>query len=264
MIRTVLSTTLLFAGWMALTPSVQAEVLVSDDFSDPSPGSGVGWVADSEWSGSGTIADGVITFGDIGRHFASPIDPFALGKVFVAFDYTQTSVAGNPDPLPLGTWWGGATIYEPDNAEAVFIGNPWGSGPNGLGDYGVATSVGGVPDHILHSGVDFDDQLHTLITEIDTTVAGSITYRLWFDDNTWLGSPNDSITVPLADSPIDTEWGFLYFRSDGTTTNQADNLVIATAAEDVGLSPVPEPASLAMLAVATALLVSAGGRQRKA
>ena len=218
-----------------------AVVLVSDDFNNPGIDSGYGWVSGSDWTGNGTVSDGVINFGDIGRHFAEPIDPFDLGKVYISVDYTQTSITdGNDGARALGSLWGGITLYEPDNAEALFIGNPWGPGTDGLVDYGVATNTANVDDNILHSGVDFDDQLHTLITQIDTTVQGAITYRFWFEGNTDLLNPTDSLTVPTSDSPINTEWGFLYFRSDTTnTTNIGDNLIIATDSSDVGLQTDP-------------------------
>ena len=237
-------------GLLSMSQGAFATILVADDFETPGVDSGIGWAAGSEWSGNGTVTGGQIEFGDIGRHFASPIDPFALGKVYISVDYTQTSVT---DSRPLGSLWGGITIYEPDNAEALFIGNPWGPGADGLVDYGVATAAGNVSDNILHSGVDFDDQLHTFIIEVDTTVTDEISYRFWFEGDTDEAHPTDSLTVPLADSPINTEWGFLYFRSDiSSTTNIGDNLIIATTPLEVGLTPVPEPSSLVLLTLAAA------------
>lgn len=260
-----LTTLALAAAAILLTNQqvAQAVVLASDDFDTTGVDSGVGWAPGSDWAGGGTISGGVLDFGDIGRHFATPIDPFALGKVYISVDYTQTSVAdGNDGPRPLGSFWGGVTIYEPDNAEAIFIGNPWGGGPDGLVDYGVATAAGNVPDNILHSGVAFDDQLHTLVVEVDTTVPDTIGYRFWFDGDTNLDAPTDALSVPAADSPIDTTWGFLYFRADtGATTNQGDNLIIATAPEDVGLSAVPEPTTAALFALSIAM--AAAGRKRR-
>ena len=82
-----------------LAGDASATILASDDFS--ATGSGTGWEAASDWDGS--VAGGISSFGNVNRNFATPIDPSAHDKVYIAFDYTQT--AGG------GTSWSGLALF---------------------------------------------------------------------------------------------------------------------------------------------------------
>lgn len=208
--------------------SAHAVVLVSDDFS--AQGSGTGWQGNDVWGDGSTVFNGILEYGDTGaRRFETPIDLSTIGRVYVAFDYAQTTPG-------TGIYWGGLTMYEPNNDEAFFLGNPWGAGENGIGDYSLATNAGNVPDNILHSNTDIvDGSARRLIAEF-SHLGASISYRLWDQDNLDLNVPLDELTVPVADSPINAPWAFVAFRADGSTTNTADNLVIGTSPVDVGLS----------------------------
>lgn len=202
-------------------PKAIADILVSDDFS--AVGSGTGWQGGSVYGTNSLLIDGKLQFGDTGaRRFETPIDLNVLGRVYVAMDYAQITPGD-------GTSWGGLTMYEADNAEAFFLGNPWlGGGP---GNYGIGS--GGMND--LDSGVPITPAGRRLTAEI-THFGTDIRFRLWDEGNTDLNAPTAEHTVAAADSSIDAPWAFLAFRADGNTTNTVDNLVIATSALDVNLT----------------------------
>ena len=202
-------------------PKASAEILVSDDFS--AVGSGTGWQGGSVYGTNSQLIDGKLQFGDTGaRRFETPIDLSVVGRVYVAMDYAQLTPGD-------GTAWGGLTMYEPDNAEAFFFGNPWlGGGP---GNYGIGS--GGMPD--LDSGVPITPAGRRLTAEI-THYGADIRFRMWDEGNTDLNAPTAEHTLPAANSAIDAPWAFLAFRADGNTTNTVDNFVIATSALDVNLT----------------------------
>lgn len=212
----ILALSLLLAGAL----ESRAEILVSDDFSFN--GSGTGWQGGSVYGNGSLVTDGVIGFGDTGaRRFDNPIDLSVLGRVYVAMDYAQLTPGD-------GTSWGGLTMYEPNNDEAFFFGNPWSGEP---ANYRLV-SGGGVD---LNSGTPISPTGRRLTTEI-THYGSEIRFRLWDQGNTDLNAPTAEQTIDAAASSIDAPWAFLAFRADGATTNAVDNLVIATSPLDVNLS----------------------------
>lgn len=214
----------------------QGAILASEDFEQDAVDSGFGWVPGSTWSGNGSVSGGVINFGDIGRYFATPIDPFAHGKVFIAVEYAQTD-PGNGDS------WGGITMYAPPgSSELMFIGNPF--NPS---DYSVEVQLPGAPDNLLETGVQIGTTLSRITLELDTTVAPNLTYRLWFGEDADYASPADELTAPASSYPMVDPWTHIFFRGDHT--NIGDNLIIATTPEEVGLRTVPEPSTMTLLAI---------------
>jgi MYXO-CTERM domain-containing protein len=212
-----------------MAPRAEAVILASDDMS--APGSGTGWAAGNNWEGLG---GGVVSTADVAsfRDFAAPIN--GTNQVtYIRFDFTQ-SVPGT------GAQWGGASLFEgvegAEATETFFAGDP-GQAPNQYG-LDLQSAAAGT----LFSGIPINNQLHTIITEIDTTPAGAAAnYRLWVD-NFNINAP--TATKAVAISPIDAPWGTFRMNSDASNTDFFDNLTIATTSREVGL--VPEPTFLGL------------------
>lgn len=219
-LRTLFS--LLLAGSCTAVP-VHAVVLVSDDFSSAT--SGTGWAAGNGWEAienghATTLPTGGVHTNSF-RDFATPIDA-SNAKTYIKVDYAQ-SVPGN------GNEWGGLAFFTgvEGNAgnETFFMGN---TAPSNFFSLDLK---GG---QIVNSDIAIDNQIHTLIAEIDTTGADDV-YRFWVD-NVNLSAPSASYTV-VGGGPITGPWGTLRLGSQDTTTDLYDNLVIGTTAADVGLAP---------------------------
>src|SRR5690606_37636185 len=133
---------------------------------------------------------GGIGFGDIGRFFETPIDPFALGSVFVSLDFANL-VPGNGDS------WGGATIYGPNSHEIMFIGNPF-----PVDNYSaVIQNIDGLQeaDRTLASDLPISATGARVTVQMDTTVPDEVTFRWWVDDNNDFNAPDDTLTIAAAD-----------------------------------------------------------------
>jgi hypothetical protein len=223
------------------TPSAEAAILASDDFS--ASGSGTGWAADSNWGT--TVSGGISTWGFSSRNFAAPIDPNAHGKIYIAFDHAQTAPGD-------GSQWGGAAFFEGPSAggdESFFAGNP-----GQFNNIGLDLKQGGT----LDSGVGHSTTARRIITEIDLTAGGTnATYKIWVDSNN-VNAP--TAMTSITNDPFDAPWQSLRLAGDGATTHTTDNLVIATTFAEVGL--VPEPATIALFGVLGLTLIGAAHRRR--
>lgn len=227
-VQTIRTAALSLAASICFTQLAHADILAQDDFSGP--GSGTGWQAGNDWEG---LAGGVVsTAGGVQsfRNFATPLD--ATNQVtYIRFDFAETSPG-------TGSVWGGTAFFEGVEgaaaAETFFAGDP-----SQFPNYGLDLKQGDT----LNSGVPINNQFHTIIVAIDTTGPGptDAAYRLWVD-NFNVNTP--TATATITNSPIDAPWGVLRLASDGSVTQQFDNLTIATTAAEVGL--VPEPSSLAI------------------
>jgi hypothetical protein len=226
---------------LVASPSAEAAILASDDFS--ANGSGTGWAAGSNWGT--TVAGGISTWGFTSRNFAAPIDPNAQGKIYIAFDYSQTAPGD-------GSQWGGAAFFEGQDAggdESFFAGNP-----AQFNNIGLDLKQGDT----LDSGVAHDARSHRIITEIDLTAGGTnATYKIWVDSNN-VSAP--TAMTSITNDPFDAPWQSLRLAGDGATTNTTDNLVIATTFSEVGL--IPEPATIALLGALGLTFIGAAHRRR--
>ena len=202
--------------FLLLVDRANAIVLAEDDFS--AAGSGTGWEAASDWDGS--VAGGISSFGNVNRNFATPIDPSAHDKVYIAFDYTQT--AGG------GTSWSGLALFEGVDAsgdETLFIADP-----GQTDNYGVDLKDGG----FLDSGIQVDTDQRRVIVELDLNAApGTDSTRFWLD-SVDLNSPT-AASVAYDNTQINAPWASARLAGDGSTAATADNLIIATTAAEVGL-----------------------------
>ena len=127
--KRVIGLVLILGLGLLISPSVDAAILASDDFS--ATGSGTGWEAASDWGG--IVGGGIATWSNenppASRNFENPIDASAGGTFYIRFDYAQT------DNTAAGSQWGGAAFFEGVDAsgdETLFIANPgrsttWGS-----------------------------------------------------------------------------------------------------------------------------------------
>lgn len=244
--RAFFSAGLLTAALVAMAVPASGAILAQDNFDVAGPNTGTGWVVNSEWNGNGMVASGGIGFGDIGRYFATPINPFDHGSVFISLDFANL-VPGNGDS------WGGATIYGPGSHEIMFIGNPY-----PMNEYSaVVHNINGLSeqDRTLASTLPISAAGSKVTLQMDTSVPDEVTFRWWVGSNTDFNTPDDSLTVAAADYNYSDGWTHLYFRGDtgpiGDTgefrLHGADNLVIATTAAEVGLTTsavVPEPSTL--------------------
>ena len=211
---------LLLTVGLAATES-RAVVLVSDDFS--SAASGVGWAAGNAWEAlenghATTMPEGGVHVTNF-RDFSTPIDA-SNGLTYIKIDYAQTA-PGN------GNQWGGLAFFTgvEGNAgnETFFMGN---TAPSNF--YSLDLKQGG---QIVNSSIPIDNQVHTLIAEIDTTGVDDV-YRFWVD-NVNLSAPSAVYTM-VGGGPIAGPWGTLRLGSEDTTTDTYDNLVIGTSSADVG------------------------------
>ena len=219
-LRTLFS---LFIAGSCVATQVHGVVLVSDDFSSAT--SGTGWAAGNAWEAlengrATTLPTGGVHTANF-RDFATPLDA-SNAKTYIKIDYAQT-VPGN------GNEWGGLAFFTgvEGNAggETFFMGN---TAPSNF--YSLDLKGG----QTVNSPIPIDNQSHTLIAEIDTTGADDV-YRFWVD-NVNLSAPSATYTV-VGGGPITEPWGTLRLGSQDTTTDTYDNLVIATTAADVGLAP---------------------------
>ena len=207
-----------------LVQDAGAAILASDDFS--ATGSGTGWEAASDWDGS--VAGGVSSWGNVNRNFASPIDPTAHDKLYIAFDYSQTSGAGSS--------WSGLAMFEGPDAtgdETLFVGDP-GQTVN----YGADLKAGAAT--FIDSGIQVDSTVRRIIIELDLNAdPGTDSTRFWVDSND-INSPTAS-SIGYDNTAIDAPWVSARLAGDGSTAATTDNLIFATTAAEVGL--VPEPST---------------------
>ena len=231
---------------LALSGSIQAAVLLSDDFSSST--SGFGWAAGDSWDGG--LANGGVTVGvanpqDVSRAFATPFDASATAdKLYIAFDFTQ---AGN------GQQWGGASFFDGNNApsggERFFMGDPGNIGNYGIDGYAGPSVNSTVP---IASGVTM-----RLIAELDFNANGTqSTYNFWVGTSD-LNAPTATATGGGPMLSISS----MRLASDGNFGPITyDNLIVATTPGEVGLSAIPEPTSVALIGIAGAML---GFRRRR-
>ena len=204
----------------------RAVVLVSDDFSSTT--SGTGWAVGNQWEAlenghATTLPTGGVHTTNF-RDFATPLDA-SNGVTYIKIDYAQT-VPGNGDQ------WGGLAFFTGvegnAGAETFFMGN---TSPSNFYSLDLKNVGSG---QIVDSPIPIDNQVHTLIASIDTTGADDV-YKFWVD-NVNLSAPSATYTI-AGGGPITGPWGTLRLAGDGPTTDTNDNLVIGTAPADVGLAP---------------------------
>jgi hypothetical protein len=216
---------LLLLAFSCTAATARAVVLVSDNFSSPT--SGTGWAAGNAWEG---LENGYATTMPAGgphvtnfRDFAVPLDA-SNAITYIRVDYAQTA-PGN------GNEWGGLAFFTgvEGNAgsETFFMGNTSQSNFYSLD----LKTPGGLN---VDSPVPIDDKVHTLIAEINTTGTDDV-YRFWVD-NVNLSAPSATFTL-AGGGPITGPWGTLRLGSQDSTTDTYDNLTIGTSPADVGLTP---------------------------
>lgn len=214
----VLAAGLALSTFLMLAERAEAVILAEDDFS--AVGSGTGWEAASDWDGS--VTGGITSYGNVNRNFATPIDPTAHDKLYIAFDYSQ--------PVGDGSQWSGLALFEGVDAtgdETLFIADP-GQTIN----YGVDLKIGGAT--FLDSFVPVDTTVRRIIVELDLNAApGTDSTRFWLDSLD-LKSPTAS-SLDYDNTAIDAPWASARFAGEGSTTATADNFIIATTAAEVGL-----------------------------
>lgn len=228
-------TLVVFCALCLLVQDANAAILAEDDFS--APGSGTGWEAASDWDGS--VSGGISSWGNVNRNFATPIDPTAYDKLYIAFDYSQ--------PVGSGSQWNGLALFEGPDAsgdETLFIADP-GQTVN----YGVDLKIGGAT--FLDSGIQVDATVRRIIVELDLNAApGTDSTRFWVDSND-INSPTAS-SIGYDNTAIDAPWASARLAGEGSTSGTTDNIIFATTAAEVGL--IPEPASAVLfLGLATGL-----------
>ncbi|MCA9261447.1 MAG: hypothetical protein KDA61_19660, partial [Planctomycetales bacterium] len=206
----------------AASDRADANILAFDDFSGA--GSGVGWASGNDWEG---LENGLVSTNPLGqgsvqsfRDFSAPIDP-SNAVTYIKVDYAQASPGNGQD-------WGGLAFFTGTegaaDTETFFLGNP-----SGASVYGADLKFGGLN---LWGSVAIDDAFHTLVARIDTTGADH-EYALWVD-NANLNSPT-AVTTIQGGGPLTGTWGTLRLASSDAVTDNYDNLVIATTAEEAGL-----------------------------
>ena len=233
---------------LALIGSIQAAVLLSDDFSSST--SGFGWAAADPWESFNgqavTVGTGFMQ--QSFRAFATPFNASGFDKLYIAFDFTQ---AGN------GQAWGGASLFTSaaGGDEPIFIGDPDSPFSTTSGDPSYGIVGGGNP--VVNSNVAISGSTVRLIAELDFNASGTqSTYRLWVN-STDIDNATASAT---GGSPIGTVSSIRLASDSNNGPVTYDNLVVGTSPADVGLAAVPEPTSIALIGIAGAML---GLRRRR-
>ena len=214
------------------THAAKAAIIVQDDFSATE--SGTGWQTGSTWDMLDLVNENVPSTngGQSFRNLATPFD-MAGQVVYVRMGFQRVS---GQDRL-----WGGLALFTGDESnpsdEIFFFGKP---GSDYF--YGLDTKFFGN----VFSNVQVDNEVHTMIAEIDATNSGSgdISYRIWVDDFTF-AQPTSALSITGETLPSNLPISSIRIRSGNEVLDVTDNLMLATSAADVGLS-VPEPSSLIM------------------
>ena len=203
--------------------SAWAVIVVEDDFS--AADSGTGWVVGNAWEGLDLVnenllsADGVASFRDL----ATPVD-VANTVTYIRMDFRRVSGPGIA--------WGGLSFFtgpEGDAGEEILL---VGS-TSRQSTFGIDTKFFGDVD----SFVPVDNEVHTLIAEVDTTngsSTGLVIYKLWVDQIN-LATPSAVLEVEDSTFPASLPVSSVRVRSRADSTDTVDNLILATAAADVGL-----------------------------
>ena len=202
-----------------MVEEARAVILAQDDFS--ATDSGTGWAAGNAWEQLNLTNQNVESAAgnQSFRDFATPLD--ATNQVtYIRYDFQRT--AGPNDT------WGGIALFEgvEGNAgtETFFLGTAGGN---------TTLSIDTKQFGHFNSDILVDNQVHTLIAEIDTT-GGNHAYRLWVD-HVNVNAPNNTVLYEATETPIDAAWGTFRLASDAIVTDIIDNLTIATTAAEVGL-----------------------------
>lgn len=233
------------AGVLGLCGAAQATVLASEDFSYADGAlagnnGGIGWAG--AWvhgsSAPGQVADGAAALqaGRSFRSFDTPISTAAGNRIYIGFDLRLANTV-NPGFLGLSFFSG--------SQEALFLGA---DGSFRLAAGGSVTSAAPLPVSDTHSYI---------VAEIVFLASQTFSVNMYLEPvGTTLGTAYASCTACASRG---ASWDRIRLAAGAYTSDEPrpiatyDNLVIGTELADV--MQVPEPSTLALLAVAALGLV---------
>lgn len=221
-------------AWIVLCGQASAEIVGADDFSEPDGTVVSGKLADvggAPWEapGSQTIVGGILDTDLVGQHqgsFLSLTRALGPGEI-LTMKFTSAATAGT---LFEAGGYAGLSIFT-GGSEKLFVGDP--GGDQIINGWALDGFAGGGPSTYTGLGSE--------------AVTGTFTYN--YDSGVGKLFVSDGVNSGSAVHNYDPALALNRFRIQSGSTDPA---AIAIDSFSISMSPVPEPASLGLLAVGIA------------